>query len=233
MAKNTRNIIKIDEEKCNGCGLCIPACKEGALQIVNGKATLIKDSYCDGLGVCLGQCPQGALTIEERPADEFDESSLPPLPCGCPGTMTKSFEPKKNKINNAEQVSQLRQWPIQLTLMPINAPYLKNADLLLLADCTAVAYANLHQDFLRQHVIAMACPKLDNTKPYLEKLTQIIIQNNLKSITVVMMEVPCCHGLKTLAEQALKNAGSDLTLKTNVITIEGGSHEYQNVLLSV
>ncbi len=225
-----RNIIKIDEEKCNGCGLCIPACKEGALKIVDGKAKLVKDSFCDGLGACLGNCPQGALTIKQREADEFDEQSVqehlkevsfpPDLPCGCPGTMTKSFAPAKN-IETESQSSQLSQWPIQLKLIPINAPYLQNANLLLLADCCAVAYANLHQDLLREHVIAMACPKLDDTEPYLEKLTQIIKHNNLKSLNVIMMQVPCCHGLKNLAELAIKNANINIELSTKVISIEG------------
>ena len=256
MAKVKRQIIKIDEEKCNGCGLCVPSCKEGALQIINGKAKLVSDVYCDGLGACLGDCPQGALTIEEREAEEFDMSFRPteqsegveeslavkkqgiprlhpsgsarddresaPLPFGCPGTMAKSIDRKSaSKSQAGDQQSELSQWPIQLTLVPVNAPYLKEADLVLLADCTAVAYANLHRDFIKGKVIVMACPKLDETDPYIEKLAAMMKANNFKSVEVVMMEVPCCSGLSGIAEQARKQAGVEKDIKKTIVSIEG------------
>ena len=228
MAVKSREIIKIDEELCNGCGLCVPSCKEGALQIINGKAKLVSDVYCDGLGACLGDCPQGALTIEEREADEFDEeavksaTSTSNLPCGCPGTMATSIDRKSaSKSQAGDQQSELSQWPIQLTLVPVNAPYLKEADLVLLADCTAVAYANLHRDFIRGKVIVMACPKLDETDPYIEKLAAMMKANNFKSVEVVMMEVPCCSGLSGIAEQARKQAGVEKDIKKTIVSIEG------------
>jgi NAD-dependent dihydropyrimidine dehydrogenase PreA subunit len=235
MPKTTRKIIRIDEEKCNGCGVCIPSCKEGALQVIDGKVKLVKDSFCDGLGACLGECPQGALTIEERVAEEFNEEAAmqhvqeqekkkqvpPPLPCGCPGTMTKSIKPDTKSSRGARQISELRQWPIQLALIPVMAPYLEEADFLLLADCSAVAYANLHQDLLRNRIVALACPKLDDTGPYLGKLVQIIKHSNLRSIEVVIMEVPCCSGLASLVDEALSLAGSKLKARKRIVTIEG------------
>ncbi len=225
MAKIKRKIIKIDEDKCNGCGACIPGCKEGALQIVDGKAKLVSDVYCDGLGACLGDCPQGALTIVEREADEFDEAAVsehlkPPLPCGCPGTMTKTLKrcPARN-VSIGDQQSELTQWPIQLALIPVNAPYLKEAQLVLLADCTAVAYANLHRDFVKDRVIAMACSKLDEVQPYIEKLAGMIKHNDLKSIEVVMMEVPCCSGLGAIADEASKLSGCNVVIKKTIISL--------------
>jgi len=238
MAKVTRNIVKIDEDKCNGCGLCIPSCKEGALQIVDGKARLVKEIYCDGLGACLGDCPEGAIIIEKREADAFDEAAVEEhlkerntlhasrdtnLPCGCPGTMTKTIERKDTPCNTKaeNQQSELRQWPIQLALIPSNASYLKNADFVLLADCTAVAYANLHTDVLRNRIIAMACPKLDNVEPYIEKLAQMIKINNFRSIEVVMMEVPCCNGLGQILDKAIEKSGINVNVIKTIITIEG------------
>lgn len=199
--KRTRQIIRIDEDKCNGCGLCVPSCKEGALQIIDGKARLVSEVYCDGLGVCLGECPTGALTIEEHEAEEF----VAPLLCGCPGTMVKTH----------------RQWPIQLHLIPTNAPYLNGADLVLMADCTAFAYANAHQDFIRGRAVAIACPKLDDTSRYVEKLAEMIRINCFRSIEVVMMEVPCCGGLSALAEQAIEMSGVKLPLKKTIVGLEG------------
>jgi len=221
MTKVKRQIIKIDEDKCNGCGLCVPSCKEGALQIIDGKAKLVSEVYCDGLGACLGECPTGALTIEEREVEAFDETAVHEnlsrrgvsLPCGCPGTMAKTIERSAS--------SELRQWPIQLTLIPVMAPYLKGADLVLLADCTAVAYANLHRDLVKDKVIAMACPKLDQTDPYVEKLAQMMRHNNFSSIEVVMMEVPCCGGLGWIADRAKESAGIDIDIKQTIIGIEG------------
>lgn len=228
MTKVTRQIIKIDEDKCDGCGACVPACKEGALQIIDGKARLVSEVYCDGLGACLGDCPTGALTIEEREADEFDEKAVEAfsghedLPCGCPGTMAREIERKESApAAEGDQMSQLNQWPIQLTLIPVTAPYLKNADFVLLADCTAVAYANLHRDFVKDRVIAMACPKLDVTDPYVEKLAQMMKTCNFNSFEVVMMEVPCCGGLTSIADKAKEQAGVNIDIKKTTITIEG------------
>lgn len=231
-----RKIIKIDEDKCDGCGLCIPSCKEGALQIIDGKVSLVSDIYCDGLGSCLGECPKGALTIEEREADEFNEAAVEehlklqtaqneesPLPCGCPGSMTRSFEPRpsQEEPTHSRQTSELRQWPIQLHLLNPSAPYLKGADVVLMADCTAFAYANAHSDFIRGRRIAIACPKLDDTSSYVPKLAGIIKGNGIRSLEVVVMEVPCCQGLAAMAEDAIRQAGSSLKLKKTTIGIEG------------
>lgn len=225
-----RKIVKIDEDRCNGCGLCIPVCKEGALQIVDGKARLASDIYCDGLGACLGECPRGAITIEEREADEFDEEAVKkhlqkdaaPMPCGCPGMMAKSIGKEPRTLSTfADQESELRNWPLQLHLVPANAPYLKGADIVFMADCTGFSYPNLHRDFIRNRIVVIACPKLDNTDAYLQKLTEMIRLNNFRSIEAVMMEVPCCSGLGRLVETAVKDAGSHLLLKKSIITIEG------------
>ncbi|MFH1654465.1 MAG: 4Fe-4S binding protein [Pseudomonadota bacterium] len=233
MTKVKRQIIKIDEAKCNGCGLCVPSCKEGALKIIDGKAKLVSEIYCDGLGDCLGECPEGALTIEEKEVEAFDEKAVEKhmnekkpetkenLPCGCPGTMSKTIERKPCASTNVRQESQLSQWPIQLTLIPVNAPYLKNSDLVLLADCTALAYADVQHDFIKGRAIAIACPKLDQVEPYIEKLTQMIKINNFKSIEVVMMEVPCCSGLERIVQRAVELSGVDLKLKKTIISIEG------------
>lgn len=225
-----RKMIRIDESKCDGCGLCASACAEGAIEIVDGKARLISETYCDGLGACIGECPRGALTIEEREAKEFDEAATkehlkrvkaPDLPCGCPGTMVRQFEPRTNSAPELRASSRLRQWPVQLHLIPPHAPYLKSADLVLLADCTAFAYANMHQDFIKDRAIAIACPKLDDTGPYLEKLVQIIKMNGLRSIEAVMMEVPCCGGLGALAEQAVAISKAGIPVKNTIIELDG------------
>ncbi|MBT3182260.1 MAG: 4Fe-4S binding protein [Deltaproteobacteria bacterium] len=242
MGKAKRNIIKIDEDKCNGCGVCVPGCKEGALQIIDGKARLVSDVYCDGLGACLGECPRGALTIEERTAEEFDEAAVEkhiktvkepkPLACGCPGTMAKSLKPKVKVEVKAEKgcpgqgiSSELGQWPVQLALIPARAPYLQHADLVILADCTAVAYANLHHDFIRGRVVAMACPKLDDTGPYVEKLAEMIEVNDFRSVEVVMMEVPCCSSLMGVVQNAKAKADSQVRLKKTIINLEGNINE--------
>jgi NAD-dependent dihydropyrimidine dehydrogenase PreA subunit len=246
MTKIKRQIIKIDENKCNGCGACVPACKEGALQIIDGKARLVSEVYCDGLGACLGDCPTGALKIEEREVEAFDEDAVEEhlassghgsritghedLPCGCPGTMARKIRVKietevGKKTNTKSMQSELGQWPIQLTLIPVMAPYLKNADFVLLADCTAVAYANLHRDFIKDRVIALACPKLDDTEPYVEKLAQMMKVNDFNSVEVVMMEVPCCGGLSHVLDRAKELAGVDVKIKKTIITIEGERRE--------
>jgi len=237
MTRQKRSIIRIDEDKCDGCGLCVPSCREGALQIVDGKAKLVSDIYCDGLGACLGECPRGALKIEEREADEFDDAAVDvhlqkkhadPLPCGCPGTMAKSLKPQTMKNNNpsvGKQESELGQWPIQLALVPVNAPYLRGADLVVLADCTGVAYPNLHRDFLRGRAIVMACPKLDDTDPYVQKLAEMMKVNDFRSIEVVMMEVPCCGGLLHVVKKAAELAGSDTHIRHTVISLDGKIQE--------
>lgn len=239
-----RQIIRIDEDRCDGCGACVPACKEGALHIVDGKARLVSEIYCDGLGTCLGKCPKGALTIEECETKAFDEAAAgehrassdhasrttchDDLPCGCPGMMAREInrkgkaEVEVEKSKRAEAIdSELKQWPIQLALIPVTAPYLKHADLVLLADCSAVAYANLHRDVVKDRVIAMACPKLDETESYIEKLAHMMRINAFNSITVVMMEVPCCGGLAWIVEEARARACVDIGIRKSIISIDG------------
>ncbi|MDD2234329.1 MAG: 4Fe-4S binding protein [Desulfitobacteriaceae bacterium] len=230
-----RNIVVIDREKCNGCGLCINACQEGALQLVNGKVELITDSYCDGLGACLPECPQGAITLEEREAAAFDEEavktnlerqnaeSIPPqLECGCAGTHARTIKRKKISVSKPIQsgttapVSELRQWPCQIKLVPVNAPYLDQAQLLIAADCTAYAYGNIHQDFMKNKITLIGCPKLDEGD-YTAKLTQILQQNEILGITILRMEVPCCGGIVQAVKQALLNSG--IMIPWQVVTI--------------
>jgi len=230
-----RKIVKIDEEKCTGCGLCIPNCAEGALQIVDGKARLVKEVYCDGLGACLGHCPEGAITIEERDAKAFDEKATEKhveklkekekaLPCGCPGTAVKMIKrqatsDKRQGKRNTE--SELANWPVQLMLVPTQAPYLKDADLLIAADCTAFSYPDFHQDFLKGRVLLLGCPKLDAATIYEEKLAEIFKMNDIKSITVLHMEVPCCFGLIQIVNEALRLSGKKIPLKEVTIGIKG------------
>ena len=227
-----RQIIKIDEEKCNGCGLCVTACHEGAIGIVNGKATLLRDDYCDGLGDCLPVCPTDALSFETREALEYDEEAVKvnieknkvqDLPCGCPGTHSKSIiRDHKAIINDSlkscdcDNTSELQQWPVQIKLVPVNAPYFNNAHLLIAADCTAYAYGNFHKEIMKNKITIIGCPKLDEGD-YAEKLTGIIKSNNIKSITVARMEVPCCGGIENATIRALKN--SEKMIPWRVITI--------------
>jgi ferredoxin len=229
-----RKIVKIDREKCNGCGLCIDACHEGALQLVYGKAELVSESYCDGLGDCLPECPTGAISIEEREALPFDEEAVrknmektklqDTLACGCPGTRVRSMarsssEPSQNQAQ-APVESQLRQWPCQIKLVPVNAPYFNNAHLLVAADCTAYAYANIHQDFMRNKITLIGCPKLDN-EDYSNKLADILRHNEIKSITVVKMEVPCCNGLAYAVKNALIQSGKMIPWSIVTISVDG------------
>ena len=230
-----RKIVKIDEDKCTGCGLCIPNCAEGALQIVDGKAKLVKEIYCDGLGACLGHCPEDAITIEERDADGFDEEATKKhieglkkekkdLPCGCPGTAVETL--KKHPTSNKGQgkrksESELGNWPIQLMLVPTQAPYLKGADLLIAADCVAFSYPDFHQDFLKGRVLLLGCPKLDAATIYEEKLAEIFKSNNIKSITLLHMEVPCCFGLNQIVNEALRSSGKKIPLKEITIGLKG------------
>lgn len=232
-----RKIIKIDENKCNGCGLCADACHEGAIKIIDGKAKLIRDDYCDGLGDCLPVCPTEAITFEEREAAAYDKEAVEEnlrrkneekLPCGCPGTHSKKInrgelESKTSITKNTKDEfigSYLSQWPVQIKLVPINAPYFDNANLLIAADCTAFAYGNFHSDFIKNHVTLIGCPKLDSND-YSEKLTEIIKNNNIKSIKVVRMEVPCCQGIENAVITALKNSGKMIPWQVNVVSIDG------------
>jgi len=235
--KKLRSIVKIDEEKCNGCGMCVPACAEGALKIIDGKARLVSEVYCDGLGACLGECPQGAITIEERPAEGFDEGAVKAylekeksteetLSCGCPSTtVTEIKVPKADSVDagpSDPQPSLLGHWPVQLTLVPPRAPFLQGADVLMVADCVPFAYAGFHRDFLRDHVVLVACPKLDDFQAHLAKLTDILSQSEIKSLTVVHMEVPCCSGLTHMVKQAIQKSGkNDIPLKEITIGMKG------------
>ena len=197
-----RKIIHIDEEKCNGCGLCARACHESAIGIIDGKAKLLREDYCDGLGDCLPACPTNAISFVEKEAAAYDEAAV--------------LENKKK----LEAHSQLQQWPVQIKLVPINAPYFDDADLLIAADCTAYAYANFHQDFIKGKITLIGCPKLDSVD-YSEKLIEIIRQNNIKSVTIVRMEVPCCGGLEMAAKKALQNSGKFIPWQVVTISIDG------------
>jgi Pyruvate/2-oxoacid:ferredoxin oxidoreductase delta subunit len=240
--KVERKIIKIDEDLCDGCGNCVPSCAEGAIQIVDGKARLVADKYCDGLGACLGECPQGALTIQERTAEEFDEEAVEAylhsketekdhhgttLACGCPSTQIQSFVPTQScqqanepKIQ-ASEGSQLSHWPVQIRLVPAKAPFLKNADLLVAADCTAVAYPNFHNDFLKGKVILMGCPKFDDANEYIQKFADIFRTAEIKSITELVMDVPCCQGMPYIVEKGLEMAGKKIPVEKVIISTRG------------
>lgn len=224
-----RKIIKIDEEKCSGCGICADACHEGAIGIVNGKAKLLREDYCDGLGDCLPSCPTGAITFEERDAPAYNEAAVQAakkqkamgkLPCGCPGSMTKAIRHEDTTTGNVTVHSRLSQWPVQIKLVPVNAPYFNDADLLVAADCTAYAYGNFHNDFIKNKITIIGCPKLD-TVDYTDKLTQIIKGNDIKSVTVVRMEVPCCSGIENSVNQALKNSEKSIPCKVVIISTDG------------
>jgi len=234
--QTTRKIVKIDEEKCNGCGVCIPACVEGALQIIDGKARLISETYCDGLGACLGECPQDAIIIEERVADEFDEEATnehmekikhiqEALPCGCPSATVTSFAGQETHVVHLDeatrQPSRLAHWPVQLTLVPPTAPFLQGADLLLAADCAPFAYPDFHRDFLNGHALLIACPKLDDFQAHQRKLTDILIHSGIRSLTVLHMEVPCCFGLVHMVQQAIADSGKDIPFKEITIGVRG------------
>lgn len=226
-----RKIINIDENKCNGCGLCADACHEGAIGMIDGKARLLRDDYCDGLGDCLPVCQTGAITFVEREAAAYDEAAVmknkseqAPLPCGCPGSQSKAIARKNSKVENNNSsnisISQLRQWPVQIKLVPINAPYFDGARLLVAADCTAYAYAAFHEDFIKGHITLVGCPKLDSVD-YSEKLTEIIRENNIQSVKVVRMEVPCCGGLENAVKTALQNSGKFIPWQVVTISTEG------------
>ena len=219
-----RQIIKIDKDKCNGCGLCVSACQEGAIGLVDGKAELLREDYCDGLGNCLPVCPTGAISFEEREASPFDEAAVSeaaarenaekdnePLPCGCPGTHAKAI---------VREDSELSQWPVQIKLVPVNAPYFQGANLLVSADCAAYAYGNFHNEYMRNRVTLIGCPKLDDCD-YTDKLTEIIRGNDIKSVTVVRMEVPCCGGIENAVKEALRGSGKMIPWQIVTISTDG------------
>jgi len=225
--RTVRKIVRIDEEKCNGCGACETKCAESALRIIDGKARLVSEVYCDGLGACLGECPVGAITIEERPAEEFDEEAVEhhlheeqTVACGCPSAAVAEFQ-RDEVIAVAAQPSALRHWPVQLTLAPVKGPFFQGADVLLAAQCAAFAYGGFHHDFLEDHALLIACPKLDDIEAHLDKLTQIVAYSGLKSLTVVHMEVPCCSGLVYLAKKAIEASGRKIPLKEVTIGVRG------------
>jgi NAD-dependent dihydropyrimidine dehydrogenase PreA subunit len=249
-----REIVRIDEEKCNGCGLCVPACAEGAIKIIDGKAKLIADNLCDGLGACLGHCPQDAIIVEKRQADAFDEAAVEehlaasdpahavhpvhPPAGGCPSAQVRTVATQAGGCPSAQirhvalgadagsldaspRTSELRQWPVQMHLVPPSAPFLQDADLVLAADCAPFAYADFHRDLLKGKALLIGCPKLDDGQAYLDKLTAILSQNRVNSLTVVHMEVPCCSGLIAIARRALEASGAATSLETVKVTIGG------------
>lgn len=228
-----RKIITIDEETCNGCGLCAQACHEGAIGMIDGKAKLLREDYCDGLGDCLPACPMGAITFEEREAPAYDEAAVKaaqaqndarPLPCGCPGTQSKQIRRDApdtlQETERTQAESRLSQWPVQIRLVPINAPYFDGADLLIAADCTAYAHGDFHNRFIKGRVTLIGCPKLDEGD-YTEKLTAILANNNIKSLTIVRMQVPCCGGIEQAAKTALQRSGKFIPWQVKTISTDG------------
>jgi ferredoxin len=254
-AKMKRKIITINKELCNGCGNCVTACSEGALHIVDGTAKIVKEDFCDGFGDCIGECPTGALAIEERESKPFDEKATKKyllktqgkeavwkmeeaqkkhtvkenstMPCGCPGTLTQTINriAVSDTFSHTKKESQLKNWPVQITLLPLKAPYYEDADLLVAADCCAYAYGGFHNDFIKDHTLSIGCPKLDNANAYKEKLATIIGDNNIRSVTVTYMEVPCCWGLVRLVEEAVKESEKDIPIKKIRIGIKGELQE--------
>ena len=222
-----RKIIKIDEEKCSGCGECAAACHEGAIEMVGGKAKLTREDYCDGLGDCLPACPTNAISFEEREAPAYNEAAVltakktaAPLPCGCPGSNSKAIVREVCDAPAAPVSSRLSQWPVQIKLVPRNAPYFEGANLLIAADCTAYAYGNFHNEFMKNRITLVGCPKLDSVD-YSEKLTAIIAQNNIKSVTVVRMEVPCCGGIELAVKKALIQSGKFIPWRIVTVSTDG------------
>lgn len=249
-----RKIIRIDESKCTGCGLCVPNCAEGSLEIRGGKAVLVREALCDGLGACLGHCPEGALTIEEREAEGFDEHLVEqrladighePMPhvqqegCpsarpsllgaqqGCPSARVAQFSDRSAAVVSSSEAtpSALRHWPVQLALLPATAPFFRGADLILAADCVPFAYADFHRDFLSGRTVAVACPKLDNAGAHFQKLIELFRRGGLRSVTVLRMEVPCCGGLSAMAAEALKESGANLPLREVIVGRDGAIQE--------
>lgn len=240
--KIKRQIIEIDDELCDGCGQCVPTCAEGAIEIIDGKARLVADKYCDGLGACLGECPTGALSVVEREAEEFDEEAVEEylglkaqreshqeatLPCGCPSTQIQTFVPHTSCQGLGEpsmyksSASALSHWPVQIRLVPPNAPFLKGAHLLVAADCVPVAYPSFHQDFLKGKVVMVGCPKFDDVKEYVGRFAEIFRMADIKSITVPIMEVPCCSGLPVIIKNAMEEAKKEIPVELVVISARG------------
>ena len=241
--KVTRKIIEIDEELCDGCGVCVPSCAEGSLEIIDGKARVVAENLCDGLGACLAECPQGALSIVEREADEFDEAAVEKFLAqkeekkqdqkevafsGCPSARLQTFAPaaarreaNRTATSEAGQESALTHWPVQIRLVPPTAPFLKGSDLLVLADCVPVAFPTLHRDFLKGKAVTMGCPKFDDAQGYIEKFAQIFQTADVKSITTVVMEVPCCSGLPLIVKKGLEKSGKNIPLEEVVISTRG------------
>jgi Pyruvate/2-oxoacid:ferredoxin oxidoreductase delta subunit len=241
--KIMRKIIEIDEERCNGCGNCVIACAEGAIVIIDGKAKVIADKYCDGLGACIGDCPEDALKIIEREADDFDEEAVEvllknqgekaaePSACGCPSTTLQTFPTADTGSSCACANSPTRQasdgksslghWPVQIKLIPAGAPFLKNADLVIAADCVPVAYPTFHADFLEGNAVMIGCPKFDNAEEYVEKLADIFKVSGIKTITCVVMEVPCCSAMPVIVKKALAKSQADIPFKEVVISSRG------------
>ncbi len=249
--KVIRKIIEIDEELCDGCGQCVPACAEGAIQIIDGKAKLIAEKYCDGLGACLGDCPTGALKLIEREAEEFDEEAVEKyleeleeeeksdksaVPFSCPSAKVTALSPTRTEAGSqsgsaSAPRSALTDWPVQIKLIPPGAPFLNNADLLVLADCTAVVYPGLHTDLLPGKVVMMGCPKFDDPEEYIEKFSEIFKRADIRSITIANMEVPCCSGLVKIIEKALESSHRDIPVKQICFTIRGTVLEDENFAL--
>ncbi|OGD44569.1 4Fe-4S ferredoxin [Candidatus Bathyarchaeota archaeon RBG_16_57_9] len=222
-----RKIVQIDEERCDGCGQCIPNCAEGALSIIDGKARLVSDVYCDGLGACLGHCPRDAINIVEREAPEFSEEAVHEYlqtresqGSTCPSSQTQSLE-TEGSLASEPQTSSLSNWPVQLNLVSVNAPFFKDADLLLMADCVAVAHRGLHSRLLKGRVMVMGCPKFDDARVYVEKLTEILRRNDVRSLTVAHMEVPCCSSLEGIAELALNASGKTIPTRRLIVSVKG------------
>lgn len=230
--KSKRKIIEINEEKCDGCGLCVTACAEGALRIIDGKARLISETYCDGLGACLGECPQGAIDMIEREADLFDEQAVTEHlhhreepTCACPGSMIRELRPPVTSAGReagaAAQPSQLKNWPVQLMLLPVNAPYLAGADVVIAADCVPCAFGDFQHRFVKDRILIIACPKLDNAAFYVDKLTEMFAGNDIRSLEVPFMEVPCCGGLVRIVQTALEQAGKKIPVTFTKIAVNG------------
>ncbi len=241
--KITRKIVEIDEEKCDGCGQCVIGCAEGALAVVDGKAKVVSDNLCDGLGACIGECPQGALQVIEREAEAFDEDAVEvhlaahktetqletkTMPCGCPSTQIQSFTPcpsarikMRQPGEEGGQPSALSHWPVQIRLIPPHAPFLKGADLLVVADCVPVAFPGLHQEFMQGKAVMIGCPKFDDVQAYVEKFAAIFKTAGIKSITTVVMEVPCCSGLPVIVEKGLEKSGISIPFKQVVVSTRG------------
>lgn len=238
--KTIRKIIEIDEELCDGCGQCVPGCAEGALQIIDGKARLVEDKYCDGLGACIGECPTGALKVIEREAEEFDEEAVEAylsdtekteesvMACGCPSSHIQQFVPSQSCENanapatiHSSEGSALSHWPVQIRLIPSNAPFLKHADLLVVADCVPIAFPTFHRDLLKGKTVMMGCPKFDDVQLYIDKFAEIFNTAEIRSITVAVMEVPCCSGLPMIVKKGMQAAGKDIPIKEIVIKTKG------------